>query len=239
MFDTFLVQPIYNLFIAIVGVVPHGDVGLAIITLTLLMRLVLYPVFTASIRTQMGMSAMQGDIEALKEKHKDNKEMLAREQMALFKKHKVNPLAGFGALFIQLAVMIALYFALFHGKLPAVDTAFLYPFVSVPAAISTSFFGLLDLLTPYHLFLAIIVALTQYAAIWLTIGRMPNPHPPGSDKAAIARMQNNLMLYFMPLVMGITSFSLAAAVGVYFVASNVFSLGQEWLIRRQLKRKLN
>ena len=89
MFETFLVQPIYNIFIALVGIVPQGDAGLAIIALTLIMRLVLYPVFTASIRTQMGMTAMQGDVELIKEKHKDDKEALAREQMALFKKHKV------------------------------------------------------------------------------------------------------------------------------------------------------
>src|SRR3989344_4851405 len=106
MFETFLVQPIYNIFIALVSVVPQGDAGLAIIALTLIMRLVLYPVFTASIRTQMGMTAMQSDVELIKEKHKNDKEALAREQIALFKKHKVNPLAGFGALFIQLGVLI-------------------------------------------------------------------------------------------------------------------------------------
>src|SRR3989344_2942699 len=94
MFETFLVQPIYNIFIALVGIVPQGDAGLAIIALTLIMRLVLYPVFTASIRTQMGMTAMQSDVELIKEKHKNDKEALAREQIALFKKHKVNPLAG-------------------------------------------------------------------------------------------------------------------------------------------------
>ncbi len=236
MFETFLVQPIYNLFVAIVGVMPHGDAGLAIIALTLLMRLVLYPVFTASIRTQMGMAAMQGDIELVKEKHKDDKEALAREQIALFKKHKVNPLAGFGALFIQLAVIIALYYALFQKNFPVIDTALLYSFVSAPAAVSTSFFGIVDLLTPHHIFLALLVGVTQYAAIRLTVSRTPITHAPESDKAAVARMQQNMMLYFMPLVMASTSYFFAAAVGVYFVASNLFSVGQEWIIRRQLQK---
>jgi YidC/Oxa1 family membrane protein insertase len=236
MFETFLVQPLYNLFIALVGVVPQGDAGLAIIALTFLMRLVLYPVFTASIRTQMGMSAMQGDLETIKVKHKNDKEALAREQMALFKKHKVNPLAGFGSLFIQLAVIIALYFALFNKGFPTVHPELLYSFVSVPTQVSTSFFGLIDLLTPNHVVLAVLVGVTQYLAIRLTIGRTPNPHPAGSDKAAVARMQQNMMLYFMPLVMGVTSYFFAAAVGIYFTASNLFSLGQEWLIRRQLQK---
>lgn len=237
MFETILVKPIYNLFISIVGIVPDHDAGLAIVALTLLMRLVLYPVFTASIRTQMGMSAMQGDLELIKEKHKDDKETLAREQMLLFKKHKVNPLAGFGALFIQLAVIIALYFALFREGFPAVDTALLYSFVSHPGVISTSLFGLLDLLTPKHLLLALLVGLTQYFVIRLTVRRTPNPHPVGSDKEAVTRMQQNMMLYFMPLVMAVTSYFFIAAVGIYFLASNVFSLGQEYLIRRQIQKE--
>lgn len=237
MFETFLVQPIYNLFVALVSVMPQGDAGLAIITLTCLMRLVLYPVFTASIRTQMGMTAMQGDLESLKHKHKDDKEALAREQMQLFKKHKVNPLAGFGALFIQLAVIIALYYALFREGFPAIDTALLYPFVSAPAAVSTTLFGWLDLLAPHHVFLALLVGITQYFAIRLTLGRTPPAANLKPDKAAVQRMQQNMMLYLMPAVMAITSYFFAAAVGLYFVASNLFSLGQEWLIRRQLEEK--
>lgn len=235
MFETFLVQPIYNVFVALVGIMPNGDAGLAIIALTIVMRLVLYPVFTASIRTQMGMTAMQDDIELIKEKHKNNKEALAREQIGLFKKHKVNPLAGFGALAIQLVLLIALYFALFREGFPEIDTALLYSFVSVPAFVSTSFFGIIDLLTPHHIFLAIIVGASQYWAIYLTLGRTPvNQKDP--DKAAVARMQQNMMLYFMPAVMAVTSYYFAAAVGIYFVVSNLFSVGQEWIIRRQLQK---
>lgn len=232
MFQTILVQPIYNLFVAILGIVPSGDVAIAIIVLTLLMRLVLYPVFTASIRTQMGMAAMQSDLDQLKLKHKDDKEALAREQMGLFKKHKVNPLAGFGALFIQLAVIIALYFALFREGFPAIDLDLLYSFVHAPASVTTTFFGT-DLLTPHHIVLALLVGATQYAAIWLTLSRTPIAVATG-EKAAAARMQQQMMLYLMPAVMALTSYYFAGAVGIYFTATNIFSVGQEWLIKRQL-----
>lgn len=236
MFETFLVKPIYNLFVSLLGIMPDGDTGLAIITLTIVMRILLYPVFTASIRTQMGMQAMQGDLELVKEKHKDDKETLAREQMALFKKHKVNPLAGFGALFIQLAVIIALYFALFNEGFPVINTALLYSFVHAPEAVSTGFFGLVDLLRPHNVILALLVGATQYAAIWLTLGRTPTPAHKDADKAAVARMQQRMMLYLMPAVMTITSYYFAAAVGLYFVVSNLFSVFQEWVIRRQAKQ---
>ncbi|MSR70609.1 membrane protein insertase YidC [Candidatus Kaiserbacteria bacterium] len=237
MFQTFLVQPIYNAFVALVGIMPHGDAGLAIVTLTVIMRLVLYPVFTASIRTQMGMAAMQGELDTLKEKFKDDKEAAAKGQLALFKKYKVNPLAGFGALFIQLAVIIALYFALFREGFPVINPNLLYSFVHVPAIVSTSFFGIVDLLTPRHVLLAAIVGLTQYLAIRLTLARTPAPAAAAPEKLAAHRMQQGMMLYFMPLLMAVTSYYFAAAVGLYFVAGNIFSLGQEWHIRRQQLQK--
>lgn len=239
MFETLLVQPIYNLFVAVAGVVPNHDAGLAIIVLTFIIRIVLYPVFTASIRTQMGMAAMQPELEALKDKYKNDKEAQARAQMELFRKHKVNPLSGIGTLIIQLAVMIALYFAIFREGFPTVDASLLYSFVKAPEAVATDFFGLVNLLEPHHVLLALLVGLTQYFAIRLTVSRTPNTHPKGSDKETVQRMQQNLMLYMMPLVMMVTSYFFAAAVGIYFVASNVFSLGQEWLIRRSLEAKAN
>ena len=234
MFTTILIQPIYNLFVAILAAVPGGDMGFAIIVLTIIMRLVLYPVFTSSIRTQMGMTAMQEDLDVLKEKHKDDKETIAREQMALFKKHKVNPLAGFGALIIQLVVLISLYFALFREGFPQINHQLLYTFVHAPEVISTTFFGL-NLLTPHHVVLALIAGVTQFGAIWLTLSRTAKPKGT-DDKAAAARMQQQMMLYVMPGVLALTSFYFAGAVGIYFAATNVFSIFQEWLIRRQLRK---
>ena len=233
MFTTFLIQPIYNLFVFLLNVVPGGDVGLAIIAITLLMRIVLYPVFTASIRTQMAMQAMQGELDIITEKYKDKPQELLRERMALMKKHNVRPFAGFLALIIQFVLIIALYYALFHEGFPEIDHTLLYSFVSEPAVVQTTFLGM-DLLTAHHWLLALIVGLTQYAAIRLTIMRTnthTQSHTP--ERAAALRMQNNLMLYFMPIFIAVISYTFPAAVGIYFTASNVVSLAQEWLIRRQ------
>ena len=68
MFETFFIQPIYNGFIFLIGVMPQGDVGLAIIALTIVVRAVFYPAFTASIRTQGGMQAIQGPLDEKKKK---------------------------------------------------------------------------------------------------------------------------------------------------------------------------
>ncbi len=231
MFTTFLVQPIYNLFVFLIGHMPQGDAVLAIVVLTLIMRAVLYPIFTSSIRTQMGMQAMQPDLDAAEAKYKNDKEALTRERLALLKKHKVNPFAGFGALIIQLVVLIALYFALFREGFPAIDQALLYGFVGMPAQVSTVFFGLFDILTPHNIVLAILVGLTQYLAIRLTLRRTPSPTNP--EKEAAHKMQSAMMLYFMPALMAVVSYTFPAAVGVYFVTGNLVSVFQEWVLMRK------
>ncbi|HEV8677443.1 MAG TPA: YidC/Oxa1 family membrane protein insertase, partial [Candidatus Paceibacterota bacterium] len=68
MFQTLLTQPLYNGFIYLVGIMPGGDVGFAIIALTFIIRFLFYPVFASQIRTTMGMQAMQGELEEIKEK---------------------------------------------------------------------------------------------------------------------------------------------------------------------------
>lgn len=231
MFTTFLVQPIYNLFVFLIGLMPHGDAGLAIVALTLIMRAVLYPIFTASIRTQMGMQAMQPELDVATEKYKDNQEALTRERMALLKKYKVNPFAGFGALIIQLVVLISLYFAMFREGFPAINTALLYGFVHAPAEVSTTFFGLVDLLASHNIVLALLVGATQYLAIRLTLRRTPSPTNP--DKEAAHRLQSQMMLYAMPALIAVVSYTFPAAVGLYFVAGNIVSIFQEWMLRRQ------
>lgn len=232
MFTTFLVQPIYNLFVFLLGLIPTGDAGVAIIGLTLIMRAVLYPVFTASIRTQMGMQAMQPELDLVAERYKDDKEALTRERLALLKKYKVNPFAGFAALIIQLVVLIALYFALFNEGFPAINQALLYGFVSVPAEVSTMFLGAVDLLAKHNVPLALLVGATQWAAVWLTLRRTPAPTS-SPEKQAAHRMQSNLMLYMMPALMAGVSYFFPAAVGLYFVAGNVVSIFQEWVLRRR------
>lgn len=233
MFQTFLVQPIYNAFVLLTGFMPGGDAGLAIVAMVVIMRVVLYPVFTSQIKTQIGMAAMQPELDAIKSKYKDDKEKLAREQMALFKKYKVNPLSTIGALVIQLTVLIALYFALFREGFPVVDQSLLYSFVQAPEAISTTFFGLLDLLTPGHLLLAALVGISQYAAILLTVRRTPVPKNLPAEKAQMHQIQQRLMLYFMPALMAVFSYFFPGAVGLYFLAGNLISVGQEWLIKHK------
>lgn len=232
MFEEFLIKPLYNGFVFLIGAVPGGDVGLAIILLTVIVRAVFYPAFAASIRTQLAMAAIQPEVDEINRKYKDDAPERARRTMALFKEKKVRPLAGLLALFVQIPIFIALYFVFFREGLPTIDTALLYSFVSVPAVVQTNFLSFVDLLAVHNIALAAIVGGTQYLVTKFSLARTPAKG--GSPEAEMAhKLQRSLMLYMLPGLMTILSYSFPAGVGLYFATGNVISLAQEFYIKRK------
>jgi len=237
-FQTLLIQPLYNIFVFLIGVVPGGDVGLAIIALTLVMRITFYPAFAASIRTQMGMQAIQAELDEINKKYKDDSNLRAQHTMALYKERNIRPFAGFVALLVQIPIFLALYFAFFREGLPAIDIPLLYSFVHAPATVNVQFLGFANLLQSHNIVLAAVVGGLQYLVAYFSTARtkaslaaMPK------DKQAAQQMQQQMMLYFLPALMAFASYSLLAAVGIYFATGNIVSLGQEWVIRKQLAKK--
>jgi YidC/Oxa1 family membrane protein insertase len=237
MFETYLIKPLYNVFIYLIGVAPGGDVGFAIIVLTLIIRAVFYPAFAASIRTQMGMQAAQAELDEINRKYKDNAEERARATMALYKEKKIRPFASFVAILVQLPIFIALYFAFFREGLPHIAENLLYSFVPVPHAINTNFLGFLDLLSSHNIPLSLSVAVTQYFVAYLSTARTKTSLDSLPKERQMAqKMQQTMMLYLFPALMAFVSFSLPAAVGLYFVTSNLISMGQEVLIRHRIAK---
>lgn len=238
-FGILLIHPLYNAFIFLIGIMPGGDVGLAIIAMTVIVRAVFYPAFTASIRTQMGMAAIQGELDEINKKYKDNPDEKAKQTMALFKEKKVRPFAGFVAILVQLPIFIALYYALIREGLPHIETNLLYTFVHAPAVINVNFLGFVNLLGSHNIILAIIVAGLQYAVIRLSLVRTKKASTTTltPEKAQAQAMQQGLMLYAMPALYVFIVYSFPAAAGLYFAASNLISLGQELIIRREFQQK--
>ncbi len=237
MFQTILIQPIYNGFIYLIGIMPGGNVGLAIIAMTLIIRAVFYPAFAASIRTQMGMQAIQGEIDEINKKYKDDANERGKRTMELLKENKVRPFSTLLAFAIQIPVFFALYYAFFREGLPKIATNLLYPGVHAPLAVNVEFFGILNLLSVHNVILAAVVGGLQYLVIWFSIARTKkagSKKETSSDKEVAQRTQQQLMLYFFPAMMLVIAYSLPAAVGIYFATTNLVSLGQEWLIRRQM-----
>ncbi len=233
MFETYLIQPIYNVFVYLIGIMPNGDVGLAIIALTLIVRAIFYPAFASNIRTQIGMQAIQGDMDDINTTYKDNPTERSRRTMELLRKNKVRPFSSILALVIQLPILFALYQAFFKEGLPNIATRLLYHFVEAPKMVNMEFFGLIQLGNSHNIVLAVVVAGLQYGVMWFSVARVKSTTKTTPEKEVAQRTQQQLMLYFLPGLMGVIAYSFPAAAGLYFAVSNLVSLGQEWIIRRK------
>ncbi len=235
LFHGLVYQPIYNALAFLIGAIPGGDVGIALIALTLLIRLVLFPLSLASIRTQISMRAIDPKLRALREQYKDDKEGLAKATMTLFKENKVNPFASFVFILIQLPIIIGLYIVLRgESKTVSFDPSVLYSFVHAPAHASLVFLGLVNLAGKSIVF-ALLVAVTQYFYARLMAPSAPPKPASGATPTFqddLARSMNMQMRYVYPVILALIAYFASAAVALYFIVSNSFSIAQELFVRK-------
>ena len=230
LFDALIYNPIYNTLAALVGVIPGGDVGIAIVILTLIIKIILFPLSIVAIKTQVAMREIDPELKALRKKFENDREKLARETMALLKDRKVNPFASIFLILIQLPIILGLYFVfLAEGNGMGFDVARLYPFVANPELVSFSFLGFIDL-TARNIPLAIIVAVTQYVNAQLMMPINPQGEE-GSLQHDLAKSMHIQMRYVFPIIMGVIAYAISAAIALYFVVSNLFQLFQELYVR--------
>lgn len=240
MFELLIVKPLYNLFVFLLSSIPGGDAGVAIILLTVFVRLLFYPAFSGSIRTQLAMQKIQGEVDALKKRYEKDPAEKARRTMELMRENKVRPFASLGGLVIQLVVFIGLYTVLLREGLPAIEERLLYSFTPLPSSVDTAFL-LLDLTARGSVVLAILVAALQFLQGKLLFMRMKQPEAsasqtPEAAAAALQRsMQKGMMLYMLPLMLGGFTYAFPAATGIYFATNSAFSILQELYIARNMK----
>ncbi|MEK7480405.1 MAG: YidC/Oxa1 family membrane protein insertase [Patescibacteria group bacterium] len=235
-FHAVVYDPLYNGLIFLVGVVPSHDVGLAVIALTIVVRVILLPLSRRAVETQIAMKKVAPEIEKIKEKFKDNREEQGKAIFALYKERGVHPFASFGLLLAQLPVLFALYWIFANGGLPELRPDLLYSFVSAPAGISMEFFGMLDM-AGHSIILGILAAATQFVYTRLSMG--PREKKPVATPATasfsgdLARSFDLQARYVLPATFVFLSFIIPNAAMVYLVTSNTFMIAQEYLSGRR------
>lgn len=238
-FHTLLVKPFYNGLVFLISVVPFHDVGLAIIVLTLIVRLIFLPVFSRSIRTQFVMSRLQPDIQKINEQYKKDPQQKAKKTVELFRANRVSPFGSLLTLVIQIPVFLALYFVFIREGLPAINQSLLYSFTPIPFAVNTLFLGLFDMTQARNIVLAALVGVTQFIQVKLSpLGKKESPKETQSLRDDIMRSQRVSMTYMMPLMIAGVSYALPSAASVYWTASNVIGIVQELFVRRRVLRRL-
>ena len=109
LFDTLIVQPIFNLLIAIYGIIPGGDFGIALIIFTILVRVIMWPLVKKQLHQTKVMRKIQPELKKIKAKAKGDKQLEGRLMMELYRERGVNPFGSIGLLLIQLPIFIALF----------------------------------------------------------------------------------------------------------------------------------
>lgn len=231
-FHQYLFVPIYNLLVFLVGVVPGGDIGLAVIAATLIVKAALVPLAFSAIKTQRAMKVMEPELKQIREKYKNDRETQARELFALYKKYDVKPLASFLTILIQLPILIALYFVFINETLPNIDVALLYSFVPIPDPISPLFLGIFAV-SGSSITLAALVALTQFAQASIMV---PVPEKKKTGESSMQEEFGRAMAlqarYALPIIIGIVAYVTSGAVALYFVTSNVVGIAQELIVKQ-------
>lgn len=241
LWNTIFYQPIYNILILIVNNVTFGDVGFAIIIVTILVKFVLYPLTKKSIKSQILMKRMEPEIKQIKKDY-PNKEEQAKKTFELYKKYGTNPFSGCLVVLIQLPVIFALYYVFYKGL--SLDAGPIYSFIARPTGVHTNFLGFIEINSKSAL-LAIIAGLTQFLQGYLASPIKPKveiikegdiEEKKSFQDELSGSMQMNVK-YILPLFIAFISWRISAAVALYFVVSNIFTIVQEWYIRKALDNK--
>lgn len=230
-FQTVLIQPMFNLLIWLYNVIPGADMGFAIIALTVAIKLILWPFTGASLKSQRAMQQLQPKLDALKQQFKEDKEGLAKATMALYSAEKVNPLSSCLPLLIQLPILIALYQVLSAG-LKEESLAMLYSFVQRPTILNEMFLGLINLSKP-NIILAVIAGAAQFVQTKMLMQKRPPKDlriKEGAKDEDMMAAMNTSLTYFMPVMTVVIGWSLPGGLTLYWVAISVISVLQQVLV---------
>jgi YidC/Oxa1 family membrane protein insertase len=240
MWQTIIIQPFTNILLLINSLV--HNFGLSIILFTLLIRLITHPLTVQQLKATKSMQSLQEDPRYIKmqEKYKNDKDKLAEEQMKLYKELGINPMGSCLPTLIQLPIILGLYQSVTRAMAASPLELFNLEQIVYPGWVNkaqllplNNQFLWMDLGQPERLtifgvaipFLAILVVITTYLQSKLT----QPPTTAGNDQSA---MVTNSMSLYMPILMGFMAYSLASGLALYFLVSNIFSIGQYALLGR-------
>lgn len=245
LFNEFIYRPIYNLLIFVYNTFPLHDFGIAIVIVTVLIKLILVPLSRKQIESQKKMQELQPKIKEVQQKHKNDKEKQTKAIFELYKTHKTNPFSGCLPLILQLVFLIAIYRVLFNISNAGlqVRSEELYSFVSNPGPINQYFLGIIDLAKTLHLnnltlanvpqlLLILAAAVSQYIQTKMLMGKqvaLKNT----SDKEDINQIMSKQMLYMGPLLTLFIGFKFPAGLALYWLVSTLFMIGQQYYLEKQ------
>jgi len=229
-FEILLYQPLFNLLILLYEYIPGRDFGVAVILLTVLIRLLLYPLMAESLRVQKVTAMIQPKMKEIQEEYKENKEKQAELIMQLWKENKINPLASIGFMFVQIPILLALYWV-FRDGFSDGALSHLYGFMVNPGTINPMFLNWVDLSKAFPVF-AVAAAVLQFVQAKMMVPKRTNDKKENSQAEQFTAAMQTQMVYLAPVITVVFFWGFPAALGLYWVVSSLFTIAQQYVILR-------
>ncbi len=191
---------------AITSAAGFASYGWAIILLTIIVKMALYPLTVKQVKSMKAMQELSPKMKKIQEKYKDNPQMMQQKIGALYKDAGVNPLAGCLPLLIQMPILMGMYYSLYNFSYPTPESAY--------------FLWMTSMSDPDPLYiLPVLSALTTFLQQKMTTTDSNNP-------------QMKMMMFIMPLFIGWISINFPSGLVLYWVTMNVVQIVQQWWMYR-------
>lgn len=228
-----LYQPLFNALVFLMWLIPGHSAGVAIIVLTIIIRLLLWSPNQKALIAQKRMKDLAPELAKLKEKYKGDQQAFGKAQLEFYKEKKINPFGGCLPMLIQLPILFVLYYV-FRTGLDTSHYSYLYRFTPVPDAINISFFGI-NLTQPDKWILPIVAGAFQFVQSWQLMRQNPKQKPKvkGEKSDDMQQMMGQQMMYLMPLFTIFIARGLPAALPLYWAVTTIFAVFQQALVNRK------
>lgn len=234
MFNDFLVKPLFNLLAWIYGLLPVHDFGLAIIILTILVRLALWPLINKQLHSQKAMQKLQPEMARIKKEAKGDKKLESEMIMNLYKEKEISPMAPLLPIIVQMPIFIALFVVLKAVVNPheiaklsydaTKDLAPIADIISGAVKFHPTMLGLVDLAKSS----AVLAALAGLAQFFQT--KQVQPRNQENDAQA---QTMKMMMYIFPALTFFVGLSLPAALALYWIMTSLIAILQQYLVLKK------
>ena len=226
--DLYIVSPLVNVLIVLSHYL-FSSFGLTIIVFTVLVRAAMYPLTIKQLKATKAMQSIQGQLAELQKKYAKDRQMLAQEQMKLYRQSGMNPAGCILPMLIQMPIWIALYQAIIKvlGAEPEnfldlskyLHSSWTMVFSNVPLG---NHFLWLDLASPDKF---MIMPILTAVSMWVQqkMSTLPSPDPR-------QQQQSQMMLWMMPLMFFVLSLQFPSGLTLYWVASNIIGIVMQYFV---------
>ena len=228
-----IIQTIYH-FLESIG---YPSYGLAIVLMTIIIKIVLFPLTKKQIESTRAMMKIQPKMDEIRKKYKNDPTRLNQELAKLYKENNMNPLAGCLPLLIQMPILFGMYYSI-RGLKDHHEVLGSFLWVPEISKSTNEIIEGLSFTDPQYLLafvLPIVSAFTTYIQAKQTMPKK-NPNDKQQD-GVMGMMQGQMMTYFMPLLIGVWSITFPSALVIYWITMNIMQIAQQAYVNKQMDSK--